>query len=142
MQTRAYLISNGAVAKEKKEEAMEGGLALAQAVDASACKNEAFAELVVGQTLEARRAHVLLAKKVEMDLLLRIAGRSQITEAISLAGARNSARAVLILAGGRKTLDGFEASALAGVPRLRRGPLGAEEAERVEAAALLNAERG
>lgn len=110
---------------------------LVQAASAGAAANELFVELLAAQTLQAESSGGLLANKPEMDLLLRLAGTTQISRAIKEAGARPGERFVLVVAGRGAVrvptgLDGTE---------LRRRELTDSELGRIESAALLNARR-
>ena len=99
--------------------------------------NEQFAELIAAQTLQAENSKGLLAKKAEIDFLLRLAGTTQISRALKEAGARSGDQFVLVVAGRRtiKRPSGIDAKEL---PRLE---LTASERGRIERAALLNAEK-
>jgi tRNA threonylcarbamoyladenosine modification (KEOPS) complex Cgi121 subunit len=114
--------------------------ALVQAVADGAASNELFVRMVCAQCMRARRTGALLAKKPEVDLLLRLAGTTQITAAIDRVGARKGLPFLIIVTGTGKQLKGFRAPR--GWKRLARGELTVDELARIEAAALLNALRG
>lgn len=116
-------------------------LLVVQVASSHAVRNEAFVELLAWQTLWARSSGSLLAKTAEMDLLLRLSGTSQISEAIRKTGARKGRRNVLILAGDLGQLDRLRRVLPAGAARLKSVQLSREESARVEAAALLGALR-
>ena len=115
---------------------------LVQAVRGESLRSAAMAEMLVRQTLEAASNGTLLAKTPEMDLLLRIAGTTQIARAIDKVGARAGEKNVLIVAGrgSAEALDGHPAAGR--LKPLPAGRLGPRELTRVESAALLNVERG
>jgi len=99
--------------------------------------NEVFVELLAAQTLQAESSGGLLAKKPEIDFLLRLAGTTQISRAIRDAGAKSGEEFVLVVAGRSVVrrpsgIDGKE------LPRLG---LTNSELGRIEKAALLNVER-
>jgi len=135
---RALLLPGGASPEESKRrlaEANPGSVVLA--AKALLAQNERFVELLAAQTLQAESSGAMLANRREMDLLLRLAGTTQIARAIRDAGAVQGERFVLVVAGRRpvklpSTLDGEE---------LRRRELTDFELEKVEKAALLNARR-
>ena len=56
----------------------------------------------VKQTYEAQNRKILLAKKFEIDLLLRLSITSQINEAIKLIGALSSEQNLIVLSLGNK----------------------------------------
>lgn len=115
--------------------------ALVQTTGASAASNEAFVEMIAEQTLRARASGNLLAKKPEIDLLLRLAGTTQIALAIEAAGAKRGSSFLLIVVGDEKTTNALEGSDLRDAKRLARRALTKEEMNRIEKAALLNALR-
>ena len=80
----------------------------------------------------------LLAKKAEVDFLLRLAGTTQISKAIKEKGAKAGEPFLLVVAS-RSALGRFRKSDGEELPR---APLTTEELERIEAAALLDATRG
>jgi tRNA threonylcarbamoyladenosine modification (KEOPS) complex Cgi121 subunit len=108
--------------------------ALVQAVDAKAAVNGAFVEMLAAQTFSAKAGGVLLARKPEIDLLLRLSGTTQISEAIRRHGARKGEPFLLVVARPEREVEGR----WPGVRRLPRRRLTREEFDRVEVAALLN----
>ena len=121
--------------KKKFLAANEGGLVQASKPDPT--DNELYFEMLAAQTLRADSLGCLLARKPEIDFLLRLAGTTQISEAIKKKGARPGEIFVLTVAGRS------EPKRPPGVParRLPRRELSKVELERIERAALLNAER-
>ncbi|MDE1858818.1 MAG: hypothetical protein KGI26_07120 [Thaumarchaeota archaeon] len=136
---RAYRFARGASSEDvKRELASANPGSLVQVVRAGSLDNELLAEMLAAQTLRAEEADYMLAKKAEIDLLLRLAGTTQISEAIAKQGAVKGEGFVAINAG-RKELsvpDGFRGAEL---PRKSFTHL---EFSRIERAALLNAQRG
>lgn len=114
---------------------------LCQVARAVACGNENAARLIAAQTLTARANGTLIAKKAEIDLLLRLAGTSQILEAIRKAGCRNNDRTLLIAAGSDRSVRKLLAMRDIGGRRLRSGPLTTKEKMMIENAAVLSALR-
>jgi tRNA threonylcarbamoyladenosine modification (KEOPS) complex Cgi121 subunit len=100
-------------------------------------RNEFFYELVAAQTIAANGRGSMLAKKQEIDFLLRIAGTAQIADAIRLAGSKRGLPFVLVVAstGG---ISGLQEHAS---KRFERRDLTESQLDLVERAALLNAER-
>ncbi len=135
---RAYLCG-----RESRPEAVKRKLAstnpgfLVQTARASAVKNEFLAEMLAAQTLRAQSSGSLLAKKPEIDFLLRLSGTTQISRALKDQGAREGAPFVVVAAGHE---DVREPPELAG-RELPKKNLTAAELSRVERAALLNARR-
>jgi len=142
-QVRCYLVppERDAEALKKEISRTAPGLLVVQVASSDAVRNQAFVELLAWQTVWASSSGSLLAKTPEMDLLLRLSGTSQISEAIKNTGARKGRRNVLILAGGRGQLGRLSRTLLAGASRVKSTPLSAEESARVERAALLGAAR-
>ena len=99
--------------------------------------NELFVELLSAQTLQAESSGGLLAKKPEIDFLLRLAGTTQISRAIKQAGAKPGEGYILVVAGRREICL---PSQLCGT-ELQRRELTDSERRKVERAALLNAQR-
>lgn len=121
----------------KKELAIKNPDALVQTVKAGDLGNEFFLEMLAAQTLRAQTSGALLAKKPEVDLLLRLAGTAQISKAISRDGSREGDPFVAIVAGRKKVIA---PSAFAPF-ELERKELSKKELDMVERAALLDAER-
>jgi tRNA threonylcarbamoyladenosine modification (KEOPS) complex Cgi121 subunit len=99
--------------------------------------NEFLVEMIAAQTLRADSSGALLAKKPEIDLLLRIAGTTQISRAIRERGAKEG-EPFLAVAAGRtplktpRGLAGFE---------LPRRDLNDSDRSKIEEAALLDVHR-
>lgn len=107
-----------------------------QAVSEEVAENESLVEMIAGQTVHAVSTQNLLAKRPEIDLLLRLAGTTQISEAIKASGAAKGKAFLMVLAGDGKAMSRFTAPA--GWRRLRRRGLAREDLARIEKAALLN----
>ena len=122
--------------KLKRELSAANEKAVVQAFRARS-RNEAFFGMLAAQTLHAESSGTLLARKPEIDLLLRLAGTTQISAAIKGRGARGGEPFVLLVAG---TSEPKGAKALGG-KRLGRGKLTNVELGQVERAALLSARR-
>lgn len=95
--------------------------------------------MLVAQTIRARGNGALLAKTSEMDLLMRLAGTTQISVALGKAGAKRGERTVIIASPGEARVDAFLRSLGFRVQRLPRRPLSTSDLDRVENAALLDA---
>jgi tRNA threonylcarbamoyladenosine modification (KEOPS) complex Cgi121 subunit len=108
-----------------------------QAAAAGSASNEFFVEMLAAQTIRAEASGSMLARKPELDLLLRLAGTTQISKAIAKFGATEGKPFLLIIAGRDRS------RAIRGVasPELPRRELTRTELQRVERAALLNAQR-
>ncbi len=140
--TRCYRIADGAVAERLKlDVSSRFPRLLVQTADQTAASNESFVEMLTAQTTQAMASGNLLARKPEVDLLLRLAGTTQISEAIRDVGARAGSVSLLILVGEENELEELEAAKTAIGGRLRKTPLTSEELLKVEKAALLNAIR-
>jgi tRNA threonylcarbamoyladenosine modification (KEOPS) complex Cgi121 subunit len=112
--------------------------AIVQAVRADATTNGFFVEMIAAQTIRANGTQNLLARKPEVDLLLRLAGTTQISKAIERMGARKGKPFLLVIAGPRRGLARLSARELGG-SELERRKLSSDELDRIEQAALLNA---
>jgi tRNA threonylcarbamoyladenosine modification (KEOPS) complex Cgi121 subunit len=117
----------------KRELSLANPGAVVQTARSGSATNEFFVEMLAAQTLHAMASRNLLAKKPEIDLLLRLAGTNQISAAIKEMGARKGDSFLLISAGrselkSPKRLLGKE---------LPRRQLSKAELARVEKAALL-----
>ncbi len=110
---------------------------LVQVTKAGRSQNEVFLEMLAAQTLYAETTGSLLAKKPEIDFLLRMAGTTQISAAIKEAGARRG-ESFVVLAAGQSEVGSIPE--LAG-RELPRRDLSRKELVRIERAALLNARR-
>jgi tRNA threonylcarbamoyladenosine modification (KEOPS) complex Cgi121 subunit len=121
----------------KRELSLRNPEALVQTAKAGDIDNESFLEMLAAQTLRAQSSGALLAKKPEVDLLLRIAGTAQISKAISRNGSREGNPFLAIVAGRKKVRapPGFASY------ELGRRKLSEKELDRIERAALLDAER-
>lgn len=115
---------------------------LAQTANEDAVSNESLAEMMVAQTASAVSSGNLLARKSEVDLLLRLAGTTQISKALRSVGVPKGKQFVLILAGEERDFRTVERSGVLGEERVGRSELNKSELARVEKAALLNAQRG
>lgn len=93
--------------------------------------------MVAAQTIEALKAKSLLARQPEIDLILRLAGTTQISEAIKTAGARKGEAFILIVAG----TGAFKAAKALGGESIPPGNHSVEDYLRIERAALLSAKR-
>lgn len=122
--------------KEKLASANPGSLV--QVARAGSVSNELLVEMLAAQTFRAESAGDMLAKKPEMDLLLRLAGTTQISKAIKSQGAVAGEKFLAINAD-RKELSTPADFNEAELPRM-----GLTEADlfRIERAALLNAQKG
>lgn len=110
---------------------------LAQAVRAPTLKNEVVLEMLAAQTFGALSRGVLLARKPEIDLLLRVAGTTQIADAIKRCGTRPGTSFTLVNAGASelKVPEGFSGL------ELPRRALTKGDRQKVERGALLNTKR-
>jgi tRNA threonylcarbamoyladenosine modification (KEOPS) complex Cgi121 subunit len=136
---RAFLCPRGASPGALKRRLSDANPdSIVQTTKGGLVENEVFVELLAAQTLQAESSKGLLANKPEMDLLLRLAGTTQISRAIRDAGAKSGDQFVLVVAG-KKTIKRPSGIDVIELPRLE---LTASELGRIEKAALLNAERG
>ena len=110
---------------------------LVQTAAGRSASNLAFVEMIAAQTVHAEATGSMLARKPELDLLLRLAGTTQISRALRENGAVKGEPFLLMVAGRgrRKGIPGLSA------PQLPRRALSKSELDRVERAALLSAER-
>ena len=113
---------------------------IVQAVRADAATNGFFVEMIVAQTLRANGTQNLLAKKPEVDLLLRLAGTTQISRAIEQMGAKKGKPFLLVIAGSGGGLVSLSVRELGG-SELEKRELSSDELDRIEQAALLNAQK-
>ncbi len=135
---RAYLCGREMDRDElKRELASLNPGCLVQAAKAGSANSEFVVEMLAAQTLRAESSGSLLAKKPEIDLLLRLAGTSQISRAIKSYGARSGEPFLLVAASRTRVREPTALKKLA----LPRKDLGVSELARVEKAALLNAQR-
>jgi tRNA threonylcarbamoyladenosine modification (KEOPS) complex Cgi121 subunit len=135
---RAYACSASLDPEEakKKFQGRNPGF-LVQTAKVDMMDNELCYEMLAAQTLSAEAQGSMLAKKPEIDLLLRLAGTTQISRAIKQKGARFGDKFLLIVVGRSdpRKAPGIEAR------RLTRRELTVPELDRVERAALLNTKR-
>jgi len=114
---------------------------LFQLVDARSGSNERFFRLITAQTLKASGDGSLLARKPEVDLLLRIARNTQISEALARVGYERGEKRILIAAGKKGEVMGLVASGIVEGMRLRSVELSENEWLSVEEAAIRSALR-
>jgi len=114
---------------------------LFQLVDARSGSNERFFRLITAQTLKASADGSLLARKPEVDLLLRLARSTQISEALARVGYKRGEKRILIAAGKKGEVMRLVASGIVEGMRLRSVELSESEWLRVEEAAILSALR-
>jgi tRNA threonylcarbamoyladenosine modification (KEOPS) complex Cgi121 subunit len=140
--TRCYRI-DGKVASEDLSRSIRGefpGL-LVQTVDSAAATNEMFVEMIGEQTLEAGAAGSPLAKKPEVDLLMRLGGTTQIARAILQVGVKRGYEFILVVVGNEADILKLESTRSKGWERMPRHQLDRDDLQRIERAALLDAER-
>ncbi len=114
-------------------------LLLVQGFSSETASNEFLVDMIAAQTLRAKETGNLLAKKPEIDLLLRLGGTTQIAAAIGRVGSRKGEPFLIVIAGDRSSVARQKPGP--GWTRLRRAALSNEELARVERGALLNALR-
>ncbi|HXW37711.1 MAG TPA: KEOPS complex subunit Cgi121 [Nitrososphaerales archaeon] len=108
-----------------------------QAVRPGCIENETLGEMLGEQTAMAKKTGALLAKTPEIDLLLRVAGTRQISEAIKEIGTRRKEGQTILALGAERDLSELEKeTGIRG--RVKSRPLSEEELDRVERAALLS----
>ena len=107
--------------------------AVVQAAKRGSASNELFVEMLAAQTLSAETSGSLLAKKPEIDLLLRLAGTNQISTAIREKGVKGG-EPFLVIWAGRSELKSPKGFAEKELPRRA---LNRAELAKVERAALL-----
>jgi tRNA threonylcarbamoyladenosine modification (KEOPS) complex Cgi121 subunit len=112
---------------------------IVQTVRGDAATNGFCIEMIAAQTLRANGTQNMLARRPEVDLLLRLAGTTQISRAIDQMGAKKGMPFLLVVAGPRKELDSLSLKDLGGVELGSRG-LSYDELRIIERAALLNAQ--
>jgi tRNA threonylcarbamoyladenosine modification (KEOPS) complex Cgi121 subunit len=135
---KAYVYGRKIIPEQaKKELASLNPGSLVQTANADSAKNEFFVEMLAAQTLRAGTAGGLLAKKPEIDLLLRLAGTAQISEAIRTHGSAMGAPFLLVIAGPREIMNSGRLES----KELPRRKLSKRELDRIEGAALLSAQR-
>ena len=135
---KAYVYEGSASPDEaKKEFASLNPGSIVQTGSAESAKNEFFVEMLAAQTLRAGSVGGLLAKKPEMDFLLRLAGTTQISRAIKQYGSTKGVPFLLVVAGPREIRESRSFKAM----ELPRRKLSKKELDRIEGAALLSALR-
>ncbi len=106
--------------------------------------NGRMLELMGNQTITALAQGSLLASKPEVDLLLRVAGTSQIEVALRTVGYGREGKKVLLAIGDGRALARLQRYCISlapGATPLGKSPLSRRELEKVEEAALLGARR-
>lgn len=121
----------------KRRAALANEGSVVQTTTEDAASNEVFVEMLAAQTMGAESSKSLLARKPEMDLLLRLAGTTQISRAIKEMGAAQGEPFLLVVAGSKRPRQIRGLAAL----ELPRRELTRSELQKVEKAALLNAQR-
>ncbi|MDG7011350.1 MAG: hypothetical protein JRN57_04445 [Nitrososphaerota archaeon] len=135
---RAYLFGKGVSQEEvRRRLASANPGSLVQVAREGAVDNEVLVEMLAAQTFRAEESGGMLAKKPEMDLLLRLAGTTQISRAIKTQGALAGEGFLAINANRRRISAPSEFSEA----ELPRKPLTEAELSRIERAALLNVQR-
>ncbi len=135
---RAYLCGPESDPDElKRTLGTPSGGRLVQATRPGHERNPVFFEMLAAQTFQAESSGSLLAKRPEIDFLLRVAGTTQISEAIKRRGAVKGKPFLLVIAGRRRTRAGKGLESV----ELPRTGLTRGELARIEQAALLNARR-
>jgi tRNA threonylcarbamoyladenosine modification (KEOPS) complex Cgi121 subunit len=109
---------------------------LVQSLRSDSDGNPAYLQLLAAQSVHAQSTGGLLAKKPEIDLLLRAAGTTQISRAIKEKGAKAGEPFIVVVAGVRRVRR------IPGSEEIPRRELSEEELGMVENAALLSAFRG
>lgn len=136
---RAYRFGRGeSIDEVKRKLAGSNPGSLVQVAEAGSADNEALVEMLAAQTFGAEASGSMLANKPEVDLLLRLAGTTQISKAIRGHGA-SPGEGFLAINAGRTALavpPGF------GESELPRKALAKSELSRIERAALLSALKG
>lgn len=106
--------------------------------------NGRMLELMGNQTITALARGSLLASKPEVDLLLRVAGTSQIEVALRTVGYGRKGKKVLLAIGDGRALARLQRYCISlapGATPLGKSPLSRRELGKVEEAALLGARR-
>lgn len=138
---RAYRFANVAPEELKRRVTNAHPKLILQTLRSGTVSNEALVEMIGAQTLEATREGRPLARKPEMDLLMRLGGTAQIEEAIRAVGAGRNEDFVLVAVGDESDIIKLQSGEAAGWQRVPRAKLSREELLRIERAALLDAER-
>jgi len=108
-----------------------------QTVRSTSARNVRFIEMIAAQTLQAESSGSLLAKKREIDFVLRMAGTTQISRAIKNQGVQAGNPFIVVIAG-RSPVKGVRHFKGTELPKKE---LTVTELNRVEKAALLDARR-
>jgi tRNA threonylcarbamoyladenosine modification (KEOPS) complex Cgi121 subunit len=111
-----------------------------QVVSSGAIDSEELCAMILAQTDAAASRLCLLARRPEMDFLLRVAGTTQISEAVKIAGAKSGKECVLVLSGQADKVTFAEKLLPPGSARLGHR-MKECDMDRVERAALLDAAR-
>lgn len=101
-------------------------------------------KMIASQTIRSIQKGTLLAGKPEVDIMLRLAGTTQISKAISNLGYTGSGSRVIVAMGARSDLKRFEKYAARNPERYRKTTgtkLMKADLEAVERAALLSGAR-
>ncbi len=137
MKARAYRLGPEADHKALRERlATEHPHALVQTLDPGSVPGDFAVRMVAAQTMKAAKSGNLLAKRPEIDFLLRMAGTTQISLALKTAGAKSGEPFVLVIVG----TEAVGLKVEGGRPLPSKSPT-REDYMFVEKAALLNAER-
>jgi tRNA threonylcarbamoyladenosine modification (KEOPS) complex Cgi121 subunit len=145
----------GAVAFEVKVSGEEAGKLLKelrgafprlviQLVSLAERPNSKRIEMIASQTIRSIRKGTLLAGKPEVDVILRLAGTTQISKAISSLGYKGGGTRVMVAAGARSDLKRLEVYVASGQGRYRKATssrLSKSDLEAIETGALLGANR-
>jgi tRNA threonylcarbamoyladenosine modification (KEOPS) complex Cgi121 subunit len=136
---RAYRFGEGTDSQEVKSRLLAANPgSLVQVAKPGSVRNEWLAQMLAAQTFRAQSSGTLLANKPEMDLLLRLAGTTQISKAIVSYGAPGG-KAFVAINASRAEIVVPEDYAGAELPRKN---LSSTELAKIEKAALLSARRG
>ncbi|MDG6985210.1 MAG: hypothetical protein JRM73_00495 [Nitrososphaerota archaeon] len=135
---KAYLFEAGGSADEvKRKLASVNPGTMVQAMRAGPAVNAALVEMLAAQTFRAESSGAMLAKKPEIDFLLRFAGTSQIAKAIREQGAVPGKPFFAVTAGRKEIVTPAEYRSA----ELPRKKLSRSDLTRVERAALLDAQK-
>ena len=142
MEVRCYRVGRDEDAQALRESILRvSQRLLVQTIKCGKARNETFVKMIVEQTTAAASTNNLLARRKEVDLLLRLAGTSQISVALKTVGVVKGEPFELILAGEGGDVRAAEASSLVGKERILGAELGPADLGLIERAALLNALR-
>ena len=111
--------------------------AVVQVIRGEGLSNSLVLELLAAQTMGAMEGGELLARRPEVDFLLRVAGTAQISRAIASSGAVKGEPFILVAFTGGTPIRGTPA----GAKTVPRRSLSTEEKFVVEKGALLSAQR-